>query len=86
MTKQELNRDIKRLFKEFKKAAENLEIEKYFEVAEELKKEFRRLYDADRELKYVSKDNILRMLILNRRHRVIPFHQFGTGIDEDKLY
>jgi hypothetical protein len=51
-----------------------------------LKKEFRRLYDADRELKYVSKDNILRMLILNRRHRVIPFHQFGTGIDEDKLY
>jgi hypothetical protein len=86
MTKQEFNRDIKRLFKDWKKASEGTASEEYFsEVEPKMKKEFQRLYFADSEFKYISRDNILRMIILNRRHRIIPFHQFATQVNEDRV-
>jgi hypothetical protein len=86
MTKQELNRDIKRLFRNWRIASDGIATEEYFsEVEPKMKKEFQRLYFADSEFKYISRDNILRLVILNRRHRVIPFHQFATQVNEDKL-
>jgi hypothetical protein len=83
MTKQELNRDIKRLFKKFHDWM--MQEHTDWDKCEELKKEFNRLYNADQQFEYISRENILRLVILNRRHRIIPFHQFGTGINEETL-
>lgn len=81
MTKQELNRDIKRLNNSIKKL-ENKDNKVYFEFIEnEAKKEFKRLYHADSEFKYANKQSILIMLRLNVRHRFILFHQFGLMIE-----
>lgn len=71
MTKQELNRDIKRLAKQFGTEKEN---------TPEFEKEFKRLYFADREFTYMNKDSVLIMLRINLRHRFIALHQFGINI------
>jgi hypothetical protein len=88
MTKQELNKAIKKLFRNWRIASEDSksDIKHYFESVEpNMKKEYQRLYFADSKFEYISRDNILRMIILNRRHRVIPFHQFATQVNEDEL-
>ena len=81
MKTSELNRDIKRLSKDWTKAKE-LSNDEYFELVENiLKPELRSLYYADRKFKYLNKKSILIMLSLNLSHRVIPFHRFGMNIE-----
>lgn len=71
MTSAELNRDIKRLAKQFgTDGAEKLEFEK----------EFKRLYYADDNFQYMNKQSVLIMLSINLRHRFIALHSFGINV------
>jgi len=72
MTKQELNRDIKR-FKKVFDSMEPLELS-------EAQAEFIRLYYADRKFEYMSKANVLFMLRINLRFVFVPLHHFGNKI------
>lgn len=78
MTKHELNRDVKRLFKNHFDSTQN-------GLSEEGKREFLRLYHADSSFEYLTIDNLKRLLRFNLRHRVIQLHSFGLMIDEKKL-
>ena len=78
MTNQELNRDIKRLFKNHFESKEN-------GLTEEGTKEFIRLYHADSSFESLTANNIKRLLRFNLRHRLIQLHSFGLMIDEKKL-
>ena len=70
MTKQELNRDIKRLYKNI--TPNN---------SEQFEEEFRRLYFADKSFEYTNLNNLKIMFRLNLRYRFIALHQFGLSID-----
>jgi len=78
MTKQELNRDIKRLLK----TVSNIKKDgQYHDNIEKIvKPEFMRLYLADRSFEYMNKDSIKIMLRLNLRYRFEAHHQFGRQI------
>lgn len=72
MTKQELNKDIKR----FKKVFDSMEPVDLDEAG----KEFRRLYGADKKFEYMTKANILFMLRINLRYVFVELHHFGLMI------
>lgn len=72
MTKQELNRDIKRLSKHFATDKAG---------TPEFEKEFKRLYYADSSFEYINLENLKAMLRINLRHRFIALHQFGLMIN-----
>jgi hypothetical protein len=75
MTNQELNRDIKRLYNKIE-SLKNSNNENFYTFMEgEGKKEFIRLYRADDTAEVLTKDNLLRMMTLNRRYRFVVFHQ-----------
>ena len=76
MTNAELNRDIKRLYKDYSIYL-NGDSDVFFSwVGGYAKKEFFRLYHADLELSAMNKNSILMLLKINRHLRLIPFHQF----------
>jgi len=79
MTKQELNRDVKRLWNN------HLKCDNYDQIEKTVIPEFKRLYGADKDFKYLNRDNILRIMVLNRKYNIIPFHRFGLMIDENNL-
>lgn len=70
MTKQELNRDIKRLANNHQNMEES-----------DVKKEIHRLYYADSEFKYMNLNSVKMLLRLNLRYRVIALHFFGININ-----
>ena len=77
MTKQELNRDIKRLWN-LHISLNSLEPEQYYkEVEERVKPEFKRLYGVDREFKYLNKQSIIILMSINLTHRFVELHSFG---------
>lgn len=78
MEKSHLNRDIKRLWKAYKN-------DKDIENLEEFKKEFLRLYYADRNLEFLNVRSIKILTTLNLKKRFIQLHQWMIGIDEDTL-
>jgi hypothetical protein len=81
MTNQELNRDIKRILKEdllYSQTSKEVHLEN-------VRNEFKRLYNADREFTYMNRTSILIMIRLNLKHRFIAFHNFGLFIDLEKL-
>jgi hypothetical protein len=79
MKPSELNRDIKRLSAKVKSISNS---PNYFDIVEsEIKTEFKRLYYADTELKYMNLNSIKIMLRLNVQLRIIPFHNFGLFIE-----
>jgi len=80
MTKQELNRDVKRLFNKVRKA--DILDDK---IMSEIQKEFMRLYWADKEFENLTRDNILRMLVMNRKYNFKNHAFFTISINEDKL-
>tara|TARA_R110000803_G_scaffold78075_3_gene143140 strand:- start:15633 stop:15881 length:249 start_codon:yes stop_codon:yes gene_type:complete len=82
MTKQELNRDVKRLYKRWFSL---YGVAKTTATEENTKREFKRLYHADSSFESLNRENILRMLKMNNSMRVIVLHQFGLMIDEKKL-
>ena len=80
MTKNDLNRDIKKLKSEFYRIGFwNLEYQEKQMIG--LEKEFKRLYNADSNFEYMNKDSILTMLRLNLKYRFIDLHLFGINID-----
>jgi len=82
MTNRELNRDIKRLYNNYKLRCGEQATDEYFNWLEKtVKPEFSRLYNADNTFQVLTADNIRRMLVLNRVLRVVPFHQFGIYIE-----
>lgn len=84
MTAKELNRDIKRLANEIYRISFE-DQNKYLAYLEsEAKKEFLRLYRADKQFEYMNKQSILIMLRLNVRHRFEAHHMFGIYIPIDK--
>lgn len=78
MTKQELNRDIKRLWKRFV-SRRTKEYDK--KIEEELRSEFKRLYYADKDMTYMNANSLRWMLRMNLSLRVVNLHNFGLGID-----
>lgn len=70
MTKQELNRDIKRLANNHVTMNE-----------QDINKEFTRLYYADRDMEYMNLNSVKMMLRLNLRYRFVPLYQFGLMIN-----
>ena len=70
MEKQQLNAAIKKFAKQIK----DKKIDPHSEAAH---KEFTRLYGASDELKYMNRDSIVIMIVLNRKFLYVPFHQFG---------
>lgn len=79
MTKQELNRDCKRLLKLAIENSRNLESEG------QIRSEIQRLYCADREFRALNRQSILILLRLNLRYRAIPLHNFGLFIELKKM-
>lgn len=90
MTPRELNREIKSLGFRFK--AEFLDAgltmsspQKDWNTMDknlkEMRKEFERLYQADRSFSIMNQTSILIMLRLNATLRVVPQHLFGAYIN-----
>ena len=86
MTKQELNRDIKRLGAGLHKARFLKGDEDYHNYIENIAKpEFMRLYRADVTFEYMNLNSVKLMLRLNINHQFIAFHRFGLMINIIKL-
>lgn len=82
MTKNELNRDVKRLYKQWNDFRVFSNTNEYKEWMDKVfKHEYRRLYMADTTLKYITKDNLLRMVKMNQHSQVIPPENFGLFIE-----
>ncbi len=81
MTKQELNRDIKRLSSEIYRLSFGDNTDYFSYIENEGKKEFTRLYYANKDFSGLNLQSIKIMLRLNVKHRFIPFHQFGLFIE-----
>lgn len=81
MTKQELNRDIKRLHKAIANKSSNPDGEYYKYIETTAKNEFTRLYHAADNFEALTKQSILIMFRLNLRHRFVAFHNFGLTIN-----
>ena len=69
MTKQELNRDAKRLINAYK--------EHRHRFSDKAVKEFKRIYYADRSFEYLTLANVKGLLRINLDLRIIELHQFG---------
>lgn len=78
MTKQELNRDAKRLIKVVKSGDYR---DSNLDVKEEVVKEFKRIYLADQEFTCLRPDLALKMVKINLSLRVFPLHTFGLRIE-----
>lgn len=86
MTPQELNRDIKKLYKNYVKAEKEMSNGAFFKYVEDsIKHEWARLYDADTGLDYMNVESIKILLVLNRKLRIMPPKNFGLYINESKL-
>lgn len=75
MTKQELNRDVKRLSSEIYRRSFGNQSEYFNYLNDVAQKEFIRLHHAADDYTALSKDNIIRMVRINGIHRFIPIHQ-----------
>lgn len=76
MTKQELNRDIKRLYNKIE-SLKDKDNDTFFKFIEnEGKKEYTRLYYADPTTEYLTKESLVRMMTLNRQYRYINLAYF----------
>lgn len=84
MTKQELNRDWKRVLKRYQKMHADIEagtLDDWESEEEEIKKECSRLWRADRKMEYMNKTSILIFLRLNQRLRFETLHHIATHIN-----
>ena len=88
MTKQELNRDIKKLWLRYKKEYLNREPDQFWtekiaaereKIYSEMKTELRRLYNADPEKTSTTPINTLRLVRINQTLVVIPLHHLATN-------
>lgn len=76
MTNKELNRDIKRLYKNVQLAKKKTS-EEYFNLIEnDYRKEFIRLYGADNRAEILTKDSLLKMYRLNLSYQYVELYRF----------
>ena len=80
MTKQELNRDIKRLHAKFKSMEGKTTEEIVLFIMNEGRREFIRLYNEDIRFEKMNLASLKFMLRLNLKHRYISLHNFGLLI------
>ncbi len=87
MTTQEYNRDVKRLLKKWLEYKDERDIDSYLRLKEkELKPEFMRLYQADKEFIFAKAESIRILLRMNLDLRFVPLHMFGVWIEERTIY
>ena len=85
MTKQEINRDIKRLYKRFNTGPYDVtdwnaeQWRAHEQEKQEENEEFKRLYKADTTLKSMNRKSILMLYRINQARRIIQFHIFGIN-------
>lgn len=79
MNTRELNRRIHRLYRDEKLMQDTPDYWQYIEKT--AKPEYKTLYNEDDKFERMSRRSILIMLVLNRRLRVITFHNFGIFIN-----
>lgn len=80
MTKQELNRDIKRLNSAYL-ACRELSGDDYYNRKDELMKEYVRLYNADTTFNSLTANSLRILIRLNLIFRCIQPHTFGINIE-----
>ncbi len=86
MTKQELNRDIKRLSKAYLNLRKSnkvgkITIDRYFKIIDNvIRVEWLRLYEADNTLDSMNAASIRILLRMNLRHQFIGLFQFGLNV------
>lgn len=80
MTKQELNRDIKRLYKKYSNR-ESWDKEQYWDIESQCKSELHRLWFADREKAYTNYNCFKMLIVMNQSWRVITLHQLATFLE-----
>ena len=80
MTRKELNRDIKRLWKSYNDSKELTNDGYFFEIENSIKPEFSRLYYADDNFEYMNIQSAKIMIRLHLTLRVVPLHLFGINI------
>lgn len=91
MTKQELNRDVKRLARQLVKLRDDVRYTKkqdddWYDFLEIYGKvEFLRLYCADTSLEMLTASNIRRMIRMNQIFQAVPYHQFGWSITLNEI-
>lgn len=82
MTKNELNRDIKKLNNYIKGIKQSTDNTTYFRDIENVAKpEFIRLLHADSSMETLTADSLRIMIRLNLSHRFVAFHTFGLNIE-----
>ena len=82
MTKQELNRDIKRLRSNYLKVKETLEGDSYYQsITDKIEPEFKRLYRADSNAEYMNQTSFRFMYRVNLIHKFVPLHMFMIQMD-----
>lgn len=74
MTKQELNRDCRKLVIHYIKGVGSGELDAF-------EKEFTRIYDADKEFTYLTPKNALNLIRINLTCRFKPLHLMGIHYD-----
>jgi hypothetical protein len=87
MTKQELNRRVRKLAKKTKELGSvntegwtDLDWTSFYENEEENKQELRRLYFSDTTLKDLTPYSLRAVIRMNLRYRAVPLFQFGNYI------
>jgi len=80
MTKNELNQDIRKLYKEFVKISSGKGSKKYPD-SESMKKELNRLYSADRGVNNMTLSTLKMVLRMNANIQAIPHHRFGQNVE-----
>lgn len=81
MTKQELNRDIKRLWSQWQKALQFGGNDYYDILEKNIKPEFKRLYNADNSAQYLNIQSLKIMQRMNQSLVIVPFHVFYINIE-----
>lgn len=85
MTTRQLNNKIKKLGIKFYSQSQKPAEEFFNWLEAEGKSEFIDLYNADREMKYISKESVLILMRLNLSHHIIAAHQFGIHVELKNL-
>ena len=79
MTKQELNRDIKRLRRKYLKLTDDDSY--YQDITDKIEPEFKRLYRADSNAEYMNQASFRFMYRVNLIHKFVPLHMFMIQMD-----
>ena len=93
MTPNELNRDVRQLFRRWNYhiatghyELNERETKNYEHNEREMKRELDRLFGADNGFEYMTKRSLMMILAMNQSLRIIPLHHLASGINTVKLF